>query len=485
MRVRIGAWWMAAAASLALVGCDDAGEAAAPRDGTADAGVQQDAGADAAPDAAAPGDATADAALEDTAPAPTGPIQAGDWLLGVEFAELGGLSLSFVVTFDDVTDAAIGVVTLFATDGDTVSEPLTTLEDVAFDSDAITLDFGLVTLPAEYSPVNVEVGVVAEFIGTVQSPTFLCGDVRGLVPAFAIAIESSTFGAIPLAESEGVALPTSCDWTPTPFEEREVVTIGPEDRPAQLELPRGVEDTSEPLPVVMVLHGFEATGNVQADYFGLRALQDELGYLLVVPEGTVNSDGAQFWNAIPACCDFENTGVDDVAYLEALITEVVTTHGGDPDDVTLVGHSNGGFMALRMACESTAVTGVVNLAGSSTPDTETCTPAGPVSILNVHGSADPTIPYGGRPGATGYPGAVETTEQWAARNACGEAATDAPRDYVANLDGDETTIVRYPDCDGSAVVGLWTVEGGGHIPPFRTPDFGRDALLFLHARDTE
>ena len=53
------------------------------------------------------------------------------------------------------------------------------------------------------------------------------------------------------------------------------------------------------------------------------------------------------------------------------------------------------------------------------------------------------------------------------------------------LHGDETTVTTYPGCEGSAVVGLWTVEGGGHIPAFRTPDFTRDALQFLHSRDPQ
>ena len=484
MRSGMSAWWWCAVACFALVGCEDDGNASAPDAETPDAGISADARS--TTDAEAGDDAEGDAALPETdTGAPEGPLLEGDWLLGVEFVELGGLELAFVLELAEVTDGSVGVATLFATDGETVSDALTSLEDVAIEGDALTLDFGLVTLPAAYSPVNADVPVVAEFIGTIQSPTFLCGDLRGAVPGFAIVIESSTFGAIPLASAEGVALPTSCAWTPEPVEAREVIAIGPEERPASLEFPRGVTTDSEPLPVVMVLHGFEATGNVQAEYFGLRALQDELGYLLIVPDGTVNSDGAQFWNAIPACCDFENSGVDDVAYLEQLITEVVETHGGDPADVTLVGHSNGGFMALRMACESASVTGVINLAGSSTPDADTCTPAEPVSILNVHGTGDPTIPYGGRPGATGYPGAVEATEQWAARNACGALESAAPRDYVESLDGDETTVTTYPGCEGSAVVGLWTVEGGGHIPAFRTPDFTRDALQFLHSRDPQ
>ena len=40
------------------------------------------------------------------------------------------------------------------------------------------------------------------------------------------------------------------------------------------------------------------------------------------PDGTLDGDGNRFWNATDACCDFEGRGVDDVAYLTAVIADI-------------------------------------------------------------------------------------------------------------------------------------------------------------------
>ena len=39
------------------------------------------------------------------------------------------------------------------------------------------------------------------------------------------------------------------------------------------------------------------------------------GFALAFPDGTRDSSGRRFWNATDACCNFENTPVDDVAYI--------------------------------------------------------------------------------------------------------------------------------------------------------------------------
>lgn len=433
-------------------------------------GQDADAGAD-APDAAAP-DATATATRD------------GDWVVGMEVAELGGLALPLQFTLSGVTEATIAEISLRAIDDDgTVSDVIGSESNVALDGDAFVFDPGLITLPAAFSPIGADVPVQVRFEGAFVDDGFFCGDARGLIPGFAVALEASTFGGIPWAEREGVTLPTSCDWTPEPVVERVVVSIGPEDRPAELELPTDFEDR-DAWPILVVLHGRQATGDAQAQLFALRELQDELGYLLVVPDGTRDSDGDTFWNATPACCDSEGTGVDDLGWLLGLIDEVVADHRGDADDVTLMGHSNGGFMAHRMACDaSDRIRGIISLAGSTFLDEERCTPDQPVSVLNIHGTADGTVPYDGSaaPGFA-FPSAAETTARWVEANGCEPLTSDGERDYLDTVDGDETAIEATEACNGSAVVALWTVNGGGHIPPFNAEALTRDALTFLRSR---
>jgi polyhydroxybutyrate depolymerase len=192
--------------------------------------------------------------------------------------------------------------------------------------------------------------------------------------------------------------------------------------------------------------------------------------VLVEPNGTEDSGGRRTWNATPACCaSEENKSVDDVGYLRGLIAEAVATYNIDTSRIGLIGHSNGGFMALRMVCDaSELITSVVSLAGSTFVDDASCKPAStPVSVLTMHGDKDEVILYeGGELFGNGYPGEQETTRRFAAHAKCN---TDNPvlapnLDVVADIDGAETTVLEYSGCAPGVDVTLWTMQGASHLP---------------------
>lgn len=258
-------------------------------------------------------------------------------------------------------------------------------------------------------------------------------------------------------------------------------TLGPEDRPADYQLP-GAYDGETPLPAVIVLHGYGANGAAQSMYLGLPRLARTEGFYLVTPDGTTDSGGRRFWNATDACCDFAGTGVDDVAYILGLIDELEALV--PVSDVYLVGHSNGGFMSYRMACEHPdRITAIASLAGSDYLGDEDCVPDGTVAVLQIHGDMDPTIEYDGATlGAAGYPSAPAVVERWAGRNGCDTSMTSASQnlDLDTSVDGAETTVLRY-EAGCSANAALWTIEGGGHIPPLSS-DFAPAVYAWLSAQ---
>ena len=241
------------------------------------------------------------------------------------------------------------------------------------------------------------------------------------------------------------------------------------ERVAQVQIPSNYTTTTR-YPLLILLHGFGASGAVQSVYMGLDTRVDSNQYVMVTPDGTENRNGLRFWNATPACCAFsdEDRTVDDLAYIRGLIEEAAATYSIDTARIGLVGHSNGGFMALRLACEaSDLVTSVVSLAGSTWEDDSSCAPATyPVSVLTLHGTEDETIPYDGRQSeGVSYPGAPETTRRFALHAGCSSTPVAAPDlDVLAGIDGAETTVTEYTNCADNTDVTLWTLVGGPHIP---------------------
>jgi poly(3-hydroxybutyrate) depolymerase len=61
-------------------------------------------------------------------------------------------------------------------------------------------------------------------------------------------------------------------------------------RPASVRVPSDYDPNVE-YPLVILLHGYSASGGVQNIYFGLSNQVTALGFILVIPDGTVNSEG--------------------------------------------------------------------------------------------------------------------------------------------------------------------------------------------------
>lgn len=255
----------------------------------------------------------------------------------------------------------------------------------------------------------------------------------------------------------------------------------PGDRPFTLVVPTTYQ-SGTPAPLLIALHGYTAEAPYADSYFALGKVAEEKGILAVYPSGSKDSNGFLYWNATPACCNFDSTTVDDEAYLLNIIDSVSKEYSVDPTRVYIVGHSNGGFMAHHMACkQSDRIAAIVSLAGSTYSNTRSCKPTSPVSVLQIHGSKDAVISYtGGYLFGNAYPSARKTIDIWGKLNECGKKpARVLPRlDLDRKLPGTETTVLRYKGCKAGTTSELWTINEGAHSPEL-SDTFADNIVNFL------
>ena len=250
------------------------------------------------------------------------------------------------------------------------------------------------------------------------------------------------------------------------------------DRPVQLFMTPDAWDGKTPIPLLLVTHGYGVGGLAQALYFNLEPLVNEKQIMLVAPDGLLDNAGKHYWNAVDTCCDFDHRGEDDVAYLTGLVDQIAARYPVDLKRVYVIGHSNGGAMALRLACDaSSKFTAVFELAGPfwSDPPTQ-CHPGAPIALRVLQGTADTEVPYdGGSVGNLGglfSPGAAAVSSFFAAANGCSATSDTSapPLDLEVDLAGAETTVSRYTGCQPDGDVELWSMQGGTHLPAFQ-PNF--------------
>ncbi|MFN2322349.1 MAG: PHB depolymerase family esterase [Trueperaceae bacterium] len=253
-----------------------------------------------------------------------------------------------------------------------------------------------------------------------------------------------------------------------------------DERPIEIVLPPG-HDPAVPGPLLVALHGFgsDAAGLESAYRLGAAATAE--GAVYVRPQGTENAQGARFWNAGAACCDFDESGVDDVAYVLAVIDAIADQMA--IDRVVLFGFSNGGFLAHRLACEHPGrLAALAVVAGAFDAPAPDCGADGPAAVLHVHGTFDPVVPYAGgslfgRPEITG---ATATVGAWVDGAGCGALEAGARFDLDTEVSDDET-VPFEASCPEGRRVALWRVERGGHALEVGD-DFGARVLGFALGR---
>lgn len=224
-----------------------------------------------------------------------------------------------------------------------------------------------------------------------------------------------------------------------------------------------------------MLHGLGSSAReieLASDWFDFAGQQ---GIAWLAPSGPFDSHGRRFWDAGPSCCNFDRVAADHVAALATLIERTMENPQIDRSRIFVGGHSNGAFMAHRLACERPdLIRGVIALAGTGPSDPSHCKTPQLLRVLQIHGDADPIVPYGGGhlfrdPSLPVHVSAADTARNWSKLLGCDPTPRELARiDLEASMPGAETHVQSYPNCERGAVE-LWTVASGSHLIGFRSP----------------
>ncbi len=226
-------------------------------------------------------------------------------------------------------------------------------------------------------------------------------------------------------------------------------------------------------PLVLLLHGHIGTaanalgqGVVPSPLSAWLAIVDREDLLVAALQGLKGSDHRTGWHDCRGD-DTRNPDADDVAFAAGVAAGLVQAGRADPRRIYVMGMSNGGMMAYRLALEMHPVPAAIAAVSSSMAGSSSCRGVPPrVSVLLINGDADPIVPYGGgKVSGSLVIGAAASRDFWL--HADGLAGAAPAASIFPHLSADDPTRASklvYGPNDGPQVE-MITIQNGGHVEP--------------------
>ena len=242
------------------------------------------------------------------------------------------------------------------------------------------------------------------------------------------------------------------------------------DRSYRLHVPEGLP-AGESVPLVLGFHG----GLGWADQFAFSSNYDEIAdresFIVVYPTGVpvVAGRPAATWNGGYCCGPSARDDIDDVGFVAAVLDELEAEYPIDANQVFVVGHSNGGIISYRLACEMSDRIAAIGVVAGSLGGID-CKPLAAVSIIHIHGDEDHNHPIEGGVGEDSVAGvdfnsAAETLDTWIGLNACDSEPVEHSE---RSESGDEVQTSTWSGCVGDTEIEFVVIVGGSHAWPGST-----------------
>jgi len=170
-------------------------------------------------------------------------------------------------------------------------------------------------------------------------------------------------------------------------DDTELTKLG--ERSYLLKLPAAYQ-ADKSYKLLLVFHGSGGSAGNMHSTAQFDQYSDE--YIVAYP----NSQEVE-WNEGCNCNVAHRKNVDDLGFTSNMIAEIQQRHSVTPGEVYAAGYSQGGLFVQNLACNLPHAFKAVAVVAApmSIQLASSCAPTQPVSMMMVHGTADPVLPYNG------------------------------------------------------------------------------------------
>ena len=216
-------------------------------------------------------------------------------------------------------------------------------------------------------------------------------------------------------------------------------------RPVIIQTP-DVIDTSKSYPIVFAFHWRGGNNNSWVNHLINYTNSGE--FIGIYPQGYLES-----WNLGP-----EPSNANDVEFINLIVDELQNYDNLNFDKMYAIGTSNGSGMVNKLAIETNHFKAIAPIASQLIESLPLLDSTNPVSVLQVNGAADTTIPIDGGPRLGHiFLDAYESAELWATKFNCSQNAN------IIMLGQD--TLYVFDSCENEKEIRYLRIEDGGHNLP--------------------
>lgn len=215
-----------------------------------------------------------------------------------------------------------------------------------------------------------------------------------------------------------------------------------------------------PTPLVLYFHGYAGTSALSDRISGFTPFSEKHNILVAYGQGLPEGEGgAPFW-ASAGPIDY---GIDDIHYVSLMLDDLQSKLCIDARRIFVTGFSNGSGMSGYLACSlSGRIASVAPVSGNFYALPGGCHPSRPIAILDIHGTADPLLPYQGISAALDPPWPLPSIPQWLQAWSVRDGCRQGPMIFLRSA---QEMGEQWTNCQEHAEVVHYRIEGGGHSWP--------------------